>query len=118
VGPEQHTGDEHQTMCRHASARDAAITPTSSHSALLGIDQKTLAARAGVSGPTIQRMEASNGDVRGVVGSLIKIAQALDVSGIELIGENKASSSGRFSASPARSGIMLPAPPHWRPRCS
>ena len=34
--------------------------------ALLGIDQKTLAARAGVSVPTIQRMEASDGNVRGV----------------------------------------------------
>lgn len=62
--------------------------------ALLGIDQKTLAARAGVSVPTIQRMEASHGDVRGVVGSLTKIVQALDVSGIELIGEAKASLSG------------------------
>lgn len=62
--------------------------------ALLGIDQKTLAARAGVSVPTIQRMEASHGDVRGVVGSLTKIVLALDVSGIELIGETKASLSG------------------------
>ena len=33
--------------------------------ALLGMDQKTLAALAGVSLPTIQRMEASDGNVRG-----------------------------------------------------
>ena len=45
--------------------------------ALLGIDQKTLAERAGVSVPTIQRMEASQGNVRGVVDSLSKVVEAL-----------------------------------------
>jgi predicted transcriptional regulator len=34
--------------------------------ALLGVDQKTLAERAGVSLSTIQRMEACVGDVREV----------------------------------------------------
>ncbi|HDZ71374.1 MAG TPA: XRE family transcriptional regulator [Aurantimonas coralicida] len=64
--------------------------------ALLGIDQKTLAERAGVSVPTIQRMEASQGNVRGVVESLTKVVEALDRAGIELIGENAQSvSSGR-----------------------
>lgn len=56
--------------------------------ALCGMDQKTLAERAGVSLPTIQRMEASPGNVRGVVGTLTKIIAALDVAGVELIGEN------------------------------
>ena len=46
--------------------------------ALAGIDQKTLAERAGVSLPTIQRMEASDGVVRGVVDTLMKVIQALD----------------------------------------
>lgn len=41
--------------------------------ALAGIDQKTLAERAGVSLPTIQRMEASDGVVRGVVDTLMKV---------------------------------------------
>jgi predicted transcriptional regulator len=41
--------------------------------ALLGVDQKTLAEMAGVSLPTIQRMEASEGDVRGIVDSLMKV---------------------------------------------
>lgn len=64
--------------------------------ALLGIDQKTLAEMAGVSVPTIQRMEASAGNVRGVVESLTKVVEALDLAGIELIGENAQSvSSGR-----------------------
>jgi predicted transcriptional regulator len=62
--------------------------------ALLGIDQKTLADRAGVSVPTIQRMEASSGTVRGVVDSLMKVVEALDRAGIALIGENAASAGG------------------------
>lgn len=56
--------------------------------ALLGIDQKTLAEMAGVSVPTIQRMEASKGNVRGVVDTLAKVVEALDRAGIELIGDN------------------------------
>src|SRR5215813_8735638 len=35
--------------------------------ALVGMDQKALAEASGVSLPTIQRMEASNGVVRGVI---------------------------------------------------
>ncbi|MET0576892.1 MAG: helix-turn-helix transcriptional regulator [Mesorhizobium sp.] len=62
--------------------------------ALAGIDQKTLAERAGVSVPTIQRMEASEGVVRGVVDTLMKVIQALDEAGVELIGENQTSHSG------------------------
>tara|TARA_R110002051_G_scaffold308629_3_gene380606 strand:+ start:43420 stop:43686 length:267 start_codon:yes stop_codon:yes gene_type:complete len=72
--------------------------------ALLGIDQKTLAARAGVSVPTIQRMEASAGNVRGVVGSLVRVIEALDALGIELIGEQAPSQgTGR--------GVRLKSPP-------
>jgi predicted transcriptional regulator len=62
--------------------------------ALLGIDQKTLAELAGVSLPTIQRMEASTGNVRGVVETLIKVVEAFDRAGIELIGEQARSDSG------------------------
>ena len=62
--------------------------------ALLGIDQQTLAERAGVSLPTIQRMEASKGPVRGTVESLTKVVDALERSGIELLAEN-APSAGR-----------------------
>lgn len=62
--------------------------------ALLGIDQRTLAEMAGVSLPTIQRMEASRGNVRGVVETLTKIVEALDAAGIELIG-NEQPSQGR-----------------------
>ncbi len=56
--------------------------------ALLGIDQQTLADLAGVSLPTIQRMEASEGNVRGVVDTLTKVIAAFELAGIELIAEN------------------------------
>jgi transcriptional regulator with XRE-family HTH domain len=62
--------------------------------ALLGIDQKTLAELSGVSLPTIQRMEASTGNVRGVVETLMKVVDAFDRSGVELIGELARSESG------------------------
>jgi predicted transcriptional regulator len=62
--------------------------------ALLGIDQKTLADLAGVSLPTIQRMEASTGNVRGVVETLMKVVEAFDRAGVELIGEQARSESG------------------------
>lgn len=56
--------------------------------ALLGIDQKRLAELAGVSLPTVQRMEASEGTVRGMVETLTRVVEALDAAGVELIGEN------------------------------
>ncbi|MFN4161015.1 MAG: helix-turn-helix domain-containing protein [Stenotrophomonas sp.] len=62
--------------------------------ALLGIDQKTLAQMAGLSLPTIQRMEASDGNVRGVVESLTRVVEALEAAGVELIGEGAASLEG------------------------
>ena len=64
--------------------------------ALLGIDQRRLAELADLSVPTIQRMEASGGQVRGVVDTLVKVVNALESAGVELIGENAASQgSGR-----------------------
>jgi transcriptional regulator with XRE-family HTH domain len=62
--------------------------------ALLGIDQQTLADLAGVSMPTIQRMEASQGNVRGVIDTLIKVVDALNAAGIELLGDNAKSEGG------------------------
>ena len=62
--------------------------------ALLGIDQKTLAEMAGVSLPTIQRMEASDGTVRGIVETLTKVIEALNEAGVDLIGENARSETG------------------------
>jgi predicted transcriptional regulator len=74
--------------------------------ALLGIDQKALAELAGVSLPTIQRMEASAGNVRGVVETLTKVVDAFDRAGVALIGERARSDEGGR-------GVRLkqPAPP-------
>jgi transcriptional regulator with XRE-family HTH domain len=62
--------------------------------ALLGLDQRMLAAASRLSLPTIQRMEASDGVVRGNVESLMKLIEALNRAGVELIGEGVASESG------------------------
>jgi transcriptional regulator with XRE-family HTH domain len=62
--------------------------------ALANIDQRQLARLARLSLPTIQRMEASDGVIRGNVDSLTKLIAALDAVGIELIGENAVSQGG------------------------
>lgn len=62
--------------------------------ALLGIDQKQLAELADVSLPTIQRMEASDGTVRGIIDTLTKVVEALNRAGIELIAEGQRSEGG------------------------
>ena len=71
--------------------------------ALLGIDQKKLADLCGLSVPTIQRMEASDGVIRGNVDSLTKLVNALATAGIELIGDGAASAAGGR-------GVRLKAP--------
>ena len=72
--------------------------------ALLGVDQRQLAELSGLSVPTIQRMEASDGLIRGNVDSLVKLISALECAGIELIGEGAASPSGGR-------GVRLKHPP-------
>lgn len=62
--------------------------------ALLGIDQRQLADLSGLSLPTIQRMEASDGVIRGNVDSFVKVIDALATAGIEVIGENSVSHGG------------------------
>jgi transcriptional regulator with XRE-family HTH domain len=62
--------------------------------ALVGMDQKDLAAASGLSLPTIQRMEASEGVIRGNVDSLMKLIAALEAAGVELINEGAVSAQG------------------------
>lgn len=71
--------------------------------ALLNIDQRELAQRSSLSLPTIQRMEASDGVIRGNVDSLMKLVEALSAAGIELIGEGVSSAGGGR-------GVRLKAP--------
>jgi transcriptional regulator with XRE-family HTH domain len=71
--------------------------------ALVNLSQRGLAELSGVSLPTIQRMEASDGVVRGVIDTLTKVVEALDRAGVELIGDNVQSQGlGR--------GVRLKAP--------
>ncbi len=80
--------------------------------ALLGLDQRELAQRCSLSLPTIQRMEASDGVIRGNVDSLMKLVHALDTAGIELIGDNTTSSGGgrgvRLKEPPVNGGVREP----------
>lgn len=62
--------------------------------ALLGVDQRRLAVLAGVSLPTIQRMEASDGIVRGTVDTLTKVVDALNAAGVDLLAEGARSEGG------------------------
>ena len=62
--------------------------------ALVGMEQKALAELSGVSLPTIQRMEASNGVVRGVIETLMKVMGALEAAGVEFINEGAISNGG------------------------
>lgn len=62
--------------------------------ALVGIDQAKLAEISGVSLATIQRMEASEGNVRGIVDTLTKVVAALNRAGVELIGEDERGGRG------------------------
>jgi len=80
--------------------------------ALLGLDQRRLAELSGLSVPTIQRMEASEGVVRGNVDSLMKLVNALEAAGLELIGEGAVSQGGGRGV---RLKALTPAdtpPPH------
>jgi transcriptional regulator with XRE-family HTH domain len=62
--------------------------------ALLNLDRASLAELAGLSLPTIQRMEAAEGVVGGNVESLMKVVDALNKAGIELIGDEAVSQGG------------------------
>jgi transcriptional regulator with XRE-family HTH domain len=62
--------------------------------ALVGMDQRALAKASRLSLPTIQRMEASDGVIRGNVESLMKLIGALERAGVELINEGAVSAGG------------------------
>src|SRR5665213_3091989 len=62
--------------------------------ALLSIDQRELADMSDLSVPTIQRMESSDGVIRGNVDSLTKLVAALEDAGVELINDGATSQVG------------------------
>jgi transcriptional regulator with XRE-family HTH domain len=85
--------------------------------ALLNIDQRQMAELADLSVPTIQRMEASDGVVRGNVDSLMKLVAALDDAGIELINPGVASTAGGRGVR-LREHVMKPKTSSKKPKPS
>ncbi len=74
--------------------------------ALARLDQKELSERSGVSVPTIKRMEAGDGPIRGNYENVAAVISALQAAGVEFISENgggpgarlrKAVNSGMFA---------------------
>ncbi|SFU21706.1 helix-turn-helix transcriptional regulator [Mesorhizobium sp. YR577] len=61
---------------------------------LLGIDQKNLADRAGISLSAIQRMEAGDSDLRGGIDIQKKVISAFRAAGVEIIGDHERSHGG------------------------
>ena len=84
--------------------------------ALLNIDQRQMAELSDLSVPTIQRMEASEGIIRGTVDSLMKLIAALEGGGIELINERQTSATGGRGVR-LREAVAIPArvPARTRP---
>lgn len=78
--------------------------------ALLGLDQRELAERAGLSPPTVQRMEASEDVIRGNIESLGKLVSALETAGVELLGDGLPSNGmGRGVRLKARDAVAVVA---------
>lgn len=66
---------------------------------------------SGLSVPTVQRMEASEDMIRGNVDSLMKLINALDLAGIELIGDGAISKGeGRGVRFKVQSELAAPGP--------
>ena len=76
--------------------------------ALLGLDQRHLSEISGLSVPTIQRMEASDGVIRGNVESLTKLITALEAAGITFIAENAPSLEGGRGIRLTRPKVVYP----------
>ena len=74
------------------------------------MDQRALAEASGLSLPTIQRMEASEGVIRGNVDSLMKLIAALEAAGVELINEGAVSEQRRTRRSTEGALIAHGAP--------
>jgi len=83
--------------------------------ALASLDQRELAALAGLSVPTIQRMEASDGVIRGNVDSLTKVIGALETAGVDIIGEGSSSPAGGRGVR-LRKPALAPGPVEGRSR--
>lgn len=81
---------------------------------LARMDQQQLADRSGVSVPTIKRMEAGDGPIRGNYENVAAVVAVLEAAGIEFIPENGGGPGVRLrkpaSAEPADASKPVPAP--------
>ena len=88
--------------------------------ALAGVNQRKLAELTGLSLPTIQRMEASDGIIRANVDSLMKLIAALNAADIDLIGEGDVSHGGgrgvRLKTEGAKSSLPTSSHRHNTPQ--
>jgi DNA-binding XRE family transcriptional regulator len=75
-------------MTDEKSIRKVSIRQIKAARALLAWSQDDMAAAAGVSIPTVKRLEAEDGPLGGRSNTASKIRLALDEAGIEFIDEN------------------------------
>ena len=79
--------------------------------ALARMDQQGLATRSGVSVPTIKRMEAGDGPIRGNYENVAAVVAALEAAGVEFIPSNGGGPGARLRNPPAEAARELkPAP--------
>ena len=70
------------------SIRKVSVRQIKAARALLAWSQDDLAAKSGVSIPTVKRLEAQDGDVGGREDTAEKLADAIRRAGVEFIDEN------------------------------
>jgi transcriptional regulator with XRE-family HTH domain len=71
---------------------------------LLGWSQADLAAKSGISEPTIARLESVEGNLGGRQGTAEKIRKALEGAGVEFIDENGGGPGVRLRKRQSRKG--------------
>jgi predicted transcriptional regulator len=70
------------------SIRKVSIRQIKAARALLGWSQEDLAQHSGVSGPTVKRLEAAEGDIGGRAKTGDALVAALEEAGVQFIAEN------------------------------
>jgi transcriptional regulator with XRE-family HTH domain len=77
--------------------------------ALARLDQQELSNRSGVSVPTIKRMEAGDGPIRGNYENVAAVVGVLEAAGIEFIPENGGGPGARLRTAGAPASASKPS---------
>ncbi len=73
---------------------------------LVGIDQKVLAHAAGISAPTLRRMELSTGIAGGILNNLLAVQRALEDAGAVFTSADKdGGAGGRIKSPESQEGL-------------